>query len=50
MVTRREFFQVSAADLAALFISTRDGIVEYEDNEMMRPYRIGPADPKAPKK
>jgi FtsP/CotA-like multicopper oxidase with cupredoxin domain len=24
-------------------------IVEHEDNEMMRPYRIGPADPKAPK-
>ena len=23
-------------------------IVEHEDNEMMRPYRIGPADPKAP--
>jgi hypothetical protein len=23
--------------------------VEHEDNEMMRPYRIGPADPKAPK-
>ncbi|HMB24550.1 MAG TPA: multicopper oxidase, partial [Anaerolineales bacterium] len=25
-------------------------IVEHEDNEMMRPYRIGPADPKAPAK
>jgi FtsP/CotA-like multicopper oxidase with cupredoxin domain len=25
-------------------------IVEHEDNEMMRPYRIGPADPKAPRK
>jgi FtsP/CotA-like multicopper oxidase with cupredoxin domain len=25
-------------------------IVEHEDNEMMRPYRIGPEDPKAPKK
>ncbi|RPI88977.1 MAG: bilirubin oxidase, partial [Chloroflexi bacterium] len=24
-------------------------IVEHEDNEMMRPYRIGPEDPKAPK-
>jgi FtsP/CotA-like multicopper oxidase with cupredoxin domain len=24
-------------------------IVEHEDNEMMRPYRIGPADPHAPK-
>jgi FtsP/CotA-like multicopper oxidase with cupredoxin domain len=24
-------------------------IVEHEDNEMMRPYRIGPADPKAPR-
>jgi FtsP/CotA-like multicopper oxidase with cupredoxin domain len=24
-------------------------IVEHEDNEMMRPFRIGPADPKAPK-
>ena len=23
-------------------------IVSHEDNEMMRPYRIGPADPKAP--
>ena len=23
-------------------------IVEHEDNEMMRPYRIGPADPAAP--
>jgi FtsP/CotA-like multicopper oxidase with cupredoxin domain len=23
-------------------------IVEHEDNEMMRPYRIGPADPNAP--
>jgi len=25
-------------------------IVEHEDNEMMRPYRIGPEDPKAPRK
>jgi spore coat protein A, manganese oxidase len=25
-------------------------IVEHEDNEMMRPYRIGPADPNAPSK
>ena len=24
-------------------------IVEHEDNEMMRPYRIGPEDPHAPK-
>jgi len=24
-------------------------IVEHEDNEMMRPYRIGPADPNAPR-
>jgi len=23
-------------------------IVEHEDNEMMRPYRVGPADPSAP--
>ena len=23
-------------------------IVEHEDNEMMRPYRIGPPDPNAP--
>jgi len=23
-------------------------IVEHEDNEMMRPFRIGPADPMAP--